>query len=321
MKQLQVTGGREFVVSEAPMPEPGPGEVRVKVEAVTICAQWDLHLRHNDPMYLGHQFVLPYTPGQPGHEASGVVDMAGPGVVELAEGDRVSIWRDPGHDIPGCYAQYVVRPIHDVILVPDRLAPWESAPVELAMCVACSVLRLKQARAISGKRLAVMGLGPAGLIALQMLKAEGAAFVAGIDPSPERREIGLDLGLTAAMSPEEAERALPLRPKAQLDSAIDCVGLKKTVEFVMDRVEDAVALFGVQREDYAFRPSHWLGLRLLGYAPHSREAAEYAVSLLAEGKLDLGSLVTHRMPLEHYGEAVDLLEQQKAVKIALMPFE
>jgi threonine dehydrogenase-like Zn-dependent dehydrogenase len=75
-----------------------------------------------------------------------------------------------------------------VIRVPDGLPPEATAPVELAMCVGASFLMLKTMDAIRGRRFGVMGLGPAGLIALQMARAEGAREVVGFDLSPARRE-------------------------------------------------------------------------------------------------------------------------------------
>src|SRR4028119_611452 len=100
MKILQVTAPAESQVLEVPTPEAGPGQVLLRVEAVTTCPQWDLHLRHNEPMFLGHQFNYPYAPGQPGHEATGIIEALGEGVMDLAAGDRVSTWRDPGHREP-----------------------------------------------------------------------------------------------------------------------------------------------------------------------------------------------------------------------------
>src|SRR6476620_9363327 len=107
MKALQVTGGRQFVLLDLPIPEPGPGDVLLRVEAVTTFSQWDLHLRHKEPMFLGHQFTSPYTVGQPGHEATGTIAAVGAGVTDVGVGDRVSAWRDAGHPRQGCYAQYV----------------------------------------------------------------------------------------------------------------------------------------------------------------------------------------------------------------------
>ena len=313
MKILQVQTGRDFTILEAPIPEPGAGEALMRIEAVTTCPQWDLHLRHNEPMFPGHQFHYPYPPGQPGHEATGHIVGIGEGVTEYAVGDRVSAWRDPGHQRPGCYAQYVVHKAANVIRVPTDLPPEALASVELAMCVGASFLMLREMNAIAGRRFGVVGLGPAGLIAAQMARAEGAAEVVGFDVIESRRQHGLAVGLDATYDPGASESL----PKFQ--SAIDCVGAKTSVEWLMDRTTDVLALFGVQREPYLYAPRH-NRLRLCGYPGHSRQAAEYAVGLIAEGKLDLAPLITHHLPLEKYAEGIDLLEQQQAIKVCFWPW-
>lgn len=326
MKILQVTapGGPFVVRDDVPVSQPGPGEVLLRVEAVTTCPQWDLHLRHDEPMFSGHKFRYPYPPGQPGHEATGAVAAVGANVTDLAVGDRVSAWRDPGHDFFGCYAQYALRASDDVIRVPAHLPPEATAPVELAMCVGATLLMLRRMDVLRGRRIGVAGLGPAGLIALQMARAEGASAVVGFDFPPDRRSLALSLGADAAFDPRDGDAVadqFPPRPaRPALDSAIDCVGAKTSVEFLMDRVADVVALFGVQREDYAFAPRHYSRLRLCGYPGHGRAAAEYAVELMARGALDLAPLVTHHLPLEAYGEGIDLLERQQAIKICFRPW-
>lgn len=314
MKILQIGEGRDFTILEVPVPEPGHGEALLKIEAVTTCPQWDLHLRHNEPMFPGHQFHYPYTPGQPGHEATGVVAAIGEGVTNLEVGQRVSAWRDPGHKPAGCYAQYAVHRADNLIPVPAHLPVEATASVELAMCVGASFLMLKEMNVLAGRRFAVVGLGPAGLIAAQMARAEGASEVTGFDFSPQRCELGLSLGITATFDPKTYEGG------GKFDTAIDCVGAKTSVEWLMDRTRDVVALFGVQREAYTFAPRHYT-LRLCGYPGHSRKAAEYAVGLIAEGKLDLRPLVTHHFPLEGYAEAIDLLERQEAIKVCFLPWE
>ncbi|MBV9851761.1 MAG: alcohol dehydrogenase catalytic domain-containing protein [Armatimonadetes bacterium] len=323
MKILQVGEGRAFTIQEVPTPRPGPGEVVMRVEAVTTCPQWDLHLRHNEPMFPGHRFRYPYTPGQPGHEATGEVVAVGEGVSEVCVGDCVSAWRDSGHDVPGCYAQYVLRKCADVIRVPPSLPPEETAPVELAMCVGATFLMLRGMDAVRERRFAVAGLGPAGLIAAQMARAEGASEVVGFDLSADRASYALSQGLVdSAFDPRAGlETRLPTRPDAPaLGCAVDCVGARTSVEFLMDRTADVVALFGVQREDYTFAPRHWRNLRLCGYPGHSRAAAEYAVGLIEQGQLHLAPLVTHHLPLERYAEGIDLLETQQAIKVCFWPW-
>ncbi|GAB4456869.1 MAG: zinc-binding dehydrogenase [Armatimonadaceae bacterium] len=321
MKILQVTAPGEFVVHEIEKPRPEAGQVLLRINAVTTCPQWDLHLNHNDPMYPGHQFQYPYAPGQPGHEATGIIEEVGEGVTDLKPGDRVSAWRDTGHHRNGCYAQYVVHRAENVIRVPEGLSDEALAPVELAMCVGTVFRTLREMNVLHGKRVAVNGLGPAGLIAMQMAKAEGAQEVIGFDFVESRRERAQSVGADRCFDPRnDLSELFPVRPaKPQIDTAVDCVGAKTAVEYLMDRTADTVALFGVQRETYEFAPRHY-SLRLCGYKGHFRESAEYAVELIRDGKLDLSALVTHKLPLERYGEAVQLLEKQEAVKVCFLPW-
>ncbi len=315
MEILQVTGpGSGFTITEAPVPEPGPGEARLRILGVATCPQWDLHLRHNEPMFVGHQFHYPYTPGQPGHEATGVIDAVGAGVTELALGERVSVWRDAGHNKLGCYAEFVVRSVSDLIKVPAHLPIEATASVELAMCVGASFLMLRERNALGAKRFGVCGLGPAGLIAAQLARAEGAMEVIGWDTSATRREYALERGLV-----DEAYDPRTDPTPAPVEVSVDCVGAKASVEFLMDRTHGLLALFGVQREPYTFAVRHYGRLTLCGYPGHSRAAAEYAVGWIAAGKLDLSCLVTHTLPLEQYAEGIALLERQEAIKVCFVP--
>jgi threonine dehydrogenase-like Zn-dependent dehydrogenase len=177
------------------------------------------------------------------------------------------------------------------------------------------VLKLKRYEGIQGLRCGVNGLGPAGLIALQMLLAEGAAEVIGIDPNPQRRQSALALGASNCCEPEAADIGLRGKPGA-LDAAIDCVGYPQAVRSLMDRTNKAVALFAVQRDDYTLRHQ---GLTVIGYPGHYREAAEYALQLIVDGKLDFGPLITHVLPLERYSDGVELLRKQEAIKICFVP--
>jgi threonine dehydrogenase-like Zn-dependent dehydrogenase len=322
MKVLQVTAPNAFEVLDLPIPEPGPGEVLMRVEAIATCPQWDLHLRHNEPMFVGHQFTYPYTPGQPGHEATGHVEAIGPGVTSVKPGDRICAWRDQGHDVPGCYAQYVILQEASALPIPEGLPPEAWAPLEMAMCIATVFRMLNEMDATRGRIFGVCGLGPAGLIALQMARAEGAAQVIGLDPVAERREMALRLGADECYDPTaDLDAVLPVRwIGARLQTSVDCHGARASVQNIMDRTGDVVALFGVQREDYTYALGH-AGLRLCGYRGHFRESAQYAADLVAAGKLDMASLCTVHLPLERYGEGIDLLESRQAIKILYKPWD
>lgn len=322
MKALEIGVYPHFEVREVPTPEPQAGEILLRVEAVTTCPQWDLHLRHQEPMFIGHQFHYPYPLGQPGHEATGIVAGLGERVTQFAIGDRVSAWRDPGHQKQGCYAQFVVLNAENVIRVPEALPYAKTASVELAMCVSSTILMLKEMNALRGRVVGIVGLGPAGLIAAQLARAEGAKEVIGFDLSETRRDHAVSFCVDCAFDPRsDLGEAFPARPRSpRLECTIDCVGAKASVEWAMDRTKETVALFGVQREDYVFQPRHYGHLRLCGYPGHSRPAAEYAVEKIGSGELDLSPLLTCHLPLSRYNEGIDLLERQEAIKVCFRPW-
>ena len=323
MRSLQIVAPNEAVVVDLPTPEPGPGQVLLRVLAVTTCPHWDLHVLSGEPMFPGVPLEYPYQPGQPGHEACGDVAAVGEGVAGLNVGDRVCAWRDQGHDRPGCYAEYVLIDENLVIPVPRELLPEACAALELAMCMSAHVMFAEKLDAVAGRRAGVFGLGPAGLVAVQLLKAAGAIEVVGFDPLPQRRAAAEAWGAARTLDPANREaKAFPKRHSPGcLDLAIDCVGAAAVVHEAMRVTRDLVVLFAVQREPYVFGPECWGGLTLAGTQPHTREAAEYAAARLQSGQLDLGMLVTERLPLAEYARGVDLLRRKKALKIAFVPGE
>ena len=321
MKILQIVAPGEVAWRDAPIPQPPAGEVLVKVAAITTCPHWDLHLMSGEPMFPGVPLPYPYTPGQPGHEMTGEVVGLGEGVTALAVGDRVAAWRDAGARRQGCYAQYVPFQAENLLKLPDAVTAEQVASLELAMCVQVSFNQLAKLEAVQGKRVGIGGLGPAGLVALQMAQAYGASQVVAIDPVPARRELALQLGADLAVAPAgpywSAERDDPYA----LDSALDCSGLKVSIEALMARTKEVVAIFGVLREDVAFGWDHWRrGLKLLGYERHNRAAAEQALELIVQGQLALTPLATHTLPLTRYAEGVELLRSKQAIKVRFLPW-
>lgn len=318
MKLLQITAPGEVAWMDAPLPEPGPGEVLVQVSGVTTCPHWDLHILGGVPMFEDRPLAYPYVPGEPGHEAVGTVVGLGEGVTDLATGQRVAAWRDPGGRRQGCYAEYVALATDDLLPVSDDLDDADVAPLELAMCVQVSFDQLIGRDGLRGRRLGISGLGPAGLIAVQMAKAYGAREVVAFDLLPDRRKRAEDLGADWVLHPDAFS---PTReaPHA-LDAALDTTGLKASIEYLMARTRQTVAIFGVLRESVEFGPEYWWGdFALLGYGMHNRPAAERALALVEEGKLDLAPLVTHRLPFTRYREGIELLRRKEAIKVLFQP--
>lgn len=321
MKILQITKPGQAEWIEVAKPEPGPSEVLIRITGVTTCPHWDMHIMDGEPMFPGMSLNYPYLLGQPGHEAVGVVEALGAGVHTLAVGDKVAAWRDTGKPRQGFYAQYNTFHENDLIKVPASLDDAQVASLELAMCVQVSFQQLDALGGIRGRRIGIAGLGPAGLVGVQLAKAHGAAEVVGFDPMAERRDLALKLGADTVMDPLSADWPAS-RSQNALDDAIDMTGLPASIEFLMDRTKRAVALFGVLREEVRFTSRHLFGpgLILMGYADHNRKAAETSLELIIDGKLDLRPLVSAKMDFAQYSQAVQLLREKKAIKVLFDPW-
>lgn len=321
MKAIQyIKKGRPEIIN-LPIPEPGKGQVLVKIEGVATCPHWDLHIMDGISMVPGGTVEYPYLPGQPGHEAMGEVVEVGSNVEPFSVGSKVAFWQDQAGAQQGCYAEYVVADIGNILEIPPTLEAEQIASLELAMCVQVSFDQILNVKAIEGTRFAVSGLGPAGLVAIQLAKAYGAKEVIAFDPTESRRELATSLGADNVLDPTD-EDAFPhnrFSPEA-IDLAIDCTGLKVSVEYLMHRTVDVVSLFGVLRDNVDFGFTHWCrGLHLVGYGSHNKTAAETALAHIVEDRLKLDPLITTTLPLEEYAEGVELLRQQKAIKVCFTP--
>lgn len=320
MKVLQIEQPGHAAWRDAPVPEPEDGEVLLRVSGVTTCPHWDLHILDGEPMFADRPLEYPYVSGEPGHEVVGEVVALGEGVVELTVGTRVAAWRDPGGRRQGCYAEFVAVDAEHVLAVPDDLSDADLAPLELAMCVQVSFDQLIARGGIRDKRVGISGLGPAGLIAVQMAKAYGACEVVAIDPLEERRVLGLMLGADTVLSPDAERFPAGRTNEVTLDTGLDTTGLKVAIEFLIERTNETVAIFGVLREHVGFGPEHWWGgFALLGYGEHNLGAAERALALVERGALRLAPLVTHTLPLSLYREGVELLRSKEAIKVLFKP--
>lgn len=322
MKRLQIAAPGRALWQDAPVPAPGPGEVLIRVSGIATCPHWDLHIYGGQPMFPGTRLDYPYLPGQPGHEATGEVVALGPDATRLRVGARVAVWRDRGQPRPGFYAQFNAFPEDDLLEVPATLTTAEIASLELAMCVEVSFQQLAALGGIAGRRIGLGGLGPAGLVAVQLARAHGAAEVVGLDPVKSRRDLAMTLGAHRTLAPDPAAWPASRDTATALDDAIDLTGIPASIEFLMDRTRRSVALFGVLREEVRFGSRHLFGpgLQLMGYGEHNRAAAETALRFIVEGRLRLAPLITATLPFTHYANAIELLQRKEAIKVLFDPW-
>jgi D-arabinose 1-dehydrogenase-like Zn-dependent alcohol dehydrogenase len=192
MKAAQVSGGGAGLeIVERAIPEPGPGQVRIKVQACGVC--------HSDALVVeGSWPGIPY-PRVPGHEVAGIVDELGAGVTEWRKGQRVGVGWHGGHDgtcpecrrgdfrncqnvkIPGIsydggYQQYMVAPAEALASIPDTLSNVEAAPL---LCAGITTYNgLRHAGALPGDLVAVQGIGGLGHLGIQFANKFGYKVVA-----------------------------------------------------------------------------------------------------------------------------------------------
>jgi D-arabinose 1-dehydrogenase-like Zn-dependent alcohol dehydrogenase len=224
MRVVQVAskdGPLELVERE--LPQPGPGEVRVKVQACGVC--------HSDT--IARQGLLPTVPYPivPGHEIAGVIDAVGSGVIGWPVGTRVGIgWfgghcgrcepcrrgylidcrnlRIPGITYDGGYAEAVVAPADALALMPDDLPPAEAAPLLCAGVTTYNALRESGARA--GDLVAILGIGGLGHLGVQFAAKMGFRTVAiarGRDKETLARQLGAHIYMDSQTQDVAAELA------------------------------------------------------------------------------------------------------------------
>lgn len=227
MRVAQVSQpGGAFEIVERPTPEPGPGQVRIQVQACGVC--------HSDAITKeGHLPGIEY-PRVPGHEAAGVVDAVGEGVERLSVGQRVGVGWNGGYcgfcescrrgDFFACqtatritgithdggYAEYLVARAEAVALLPDELSAVEAAPLMCAGVTTFNALRNSGAR--PGDVVAVLGLGGLGHLGVQYAAKMGFRTV-GIARGQDKGELAAKLGAwryidSTAEDPAKALQAL-----------------------------------------------------------------------------------------------------------------
>ncbi len=226
MKAVQVSkAGGDFEIVDRSIPEPGRGQVRIKVEACGIC--------HSDALVKEGMWPGLQYPRVPGHEIAGRIDKVGADVMLWKTGQRVGVGWHGGHcfvcdpcrrgdfvhcqnqkitgiTFDGGYQEYVVVPAEAVALIPDDLPAAEAAPL---MCAGITVFNaLRHSIAQAGDLVAVQGLGGLGHLGIQYARQMGFRTVA-IGRGPDKQPLATKLGAhdyidTNSVAPAEALQKL-----------------------------------------------------------------------------------------------------------------
>ncbi len=244
MRAAVVTGfDRPLEIKEIPIPEPGPGQIRVQIEASGLC-HTDIHAARGDWP------VKPKPPFIPGHESIGLVEKLGAGVTEHAIGQRVAIpWLgyacgickycvtgremlcpaqlNTGYTIDGGHAEYAVAAARYAVRVPAGIDPAEAAP--LACAGVTTFTAMKAAGVTPGDQVAIFGIGGLGHLALQYAQIFGGNTVA-IDVTPEKLELAKQLGATHTVNSTAVNAVTLTDQVGEVDVAVVLAAHRRVLE-------------------------------------------------------------------------------------------
>jgi threonine 3-dehydrogenase len=336
---VKETAAAGAALREVPVPEPGPGELLIRVEAATMCGT-DLHIERWDPWAQENFARVPMTFG---HEMAGVVVARGPGATRIRVGDTVAAethivdWtcyqcrtgrhyvcqnmRILGVHVPGSFAQYVVLPEVNA-WVYEGLS-FEIAALQEPLGNAVFSAFVED---VAGQTAVVTGCGPIGLMSIAVLKMAGARAVFATDVNPERLEMATRMGADLAL---DARDDVVSRLRAETDgNGVDIVlemsGSAAALHQGLGAVTNGgrVSLLGTHTAPATIDLSKEIifkGLRVYGITGRRLWDTWYRTTALLEEGLDLTPVITHRLPLSDYQKAFDLVASGHAGKIVLLP--
>jgi len=335
-------GDRHLELREFPVPEPGSGQVLVRMRASSLCGS-DLRAIYRTSNWgtgsESYQGVIG------GHEPCGIIERVGPGVRRFTEGDRVIIYHIAGcglcHDCrsgwmiscsrperaaygwqrDGGHAEFVLAEERTLVALPDELTYLDGAMV--ACGIGTAYAACLRASVSGSDTVLITGLGPVGLGMALLCRALGARVI-GVEAIPERLVQARGLGMTDVVSPAEAnarDRLHALTDGHGFEVAIDCSGNADARHMCLDLAREwGRVVFVGEGGTISFAPSPLLihkQLSLYGSWVCSVPQMEDLAELLVRWNMHPERLVTHRFALEHAKEAYELFDRGKTGKVAI----
>ncbi len=284
-------------VTQLEIPDPGPGELLIEVEANGICrgdiALFTGELNHGYPFFHGH-------------EPAGLVAKVGPGVQGLAPGDKVACLGSPS------YRRHYLARTYQVMKIPDQSA---DLPLWITEPPACAVNGAQSSGFRLGDKVALLGCGYMGLLVLQALPRETFGRLLVADPDKKRLALARSFGAADCCDPNDTDLPQIAREIGGFDVVIEASGEPGTLSTATGMLREGGTLnvFGWHpgEELVPTHDWHYKGLKVLNTSPMFADdftpCFRAAVTLMATGRIDQKPLITHRFPLD---------EAQKAFEVA-----
>lgn len=323
----ELTGLRHFTIAERALPDPGPGEVQVKVAAIGICGS-DMHSFAEGSV--GDQ-VCKY-PMVLGHEPSGVVLKTGAGVSGWSAGDQAAL--EPAiycyhcefcmsgrHNVcsnirfmsstetPGFFRERVNLPAANLLHL-GRISLREGTLIE-PLAIALHSLKFSPPRI--GDHVAVMGAGPIGLLTIALLKLNGASRIWAVEPVAHRREMAIAMGADVAIDPAATDPAMEILKdtgRRGVDAAYDCAAKPHSLEWAVNVVRNAGSLILTGIHSEVETPVNFHTLRrkevTLFNVRRSNHESELALELLGTHSRLFAPVITHDRSMEQINQAFEM---------------
>ena len=225
--------GAPAQVEERPIPQPGPGQVLVRVETCGLC-HTDIHAMRGDWP------VKPPLPLIPGHEGVGIVEQLGDGVTSRTVGQRVAMpWLghacgecrycvdgrenlcesqyNNGYAVDGGYAEYMLADARFAVPVPDGMTAIDAAPLTCAGVTTYAAI--KNAHVTPGETVAIFGVGGLGHLAVQYARLVGAKVIA-VDITDEKLDLASELGADHVVNAADADPVAAIRDLGGADVVV-----------------------------------------------------------------------------------------------------
>jgi len=340
MRTMMFLGPGHLELRDVPIPQPGSGEILVRIRAATTCGTDVKTFRR------GHPKIIPPTPF--GHEFAGDVVEAGSEVTRFRPGMRIV-----AHNTAPCnacfyckhgqenlcdqlvynfgtFGEYLIIPEPIARLnafeIPDHLSYPQASILEPLVSVV-HAHRLIQIQ--PGEQVAIIGAGgPIGLMHLQMALRSGASKVIAVDLSEDRLTVAKALGATALVNPKQQDPVQAVRDLTGgrgVDVSIESAGALEAWETAIRVVRKGgrVNWFGGLKIGATLELDtqwvHYGELTLLGTYHGTPLDVLRSFELIVSGVIDTRSLISREMPLEKLEEAFDLMSEGKVIKVVINP--
>ena len=330
---VMVAPNAPLVIREVPRPDPGPGEILVRVAACGLCHSDLPSLDHGVPTFKPPPVIL-------GHEISGTVVASGPGAGGDLLGANVLLapvttcgactacrtgrenvcaaQRMLGNNVDGGFADYVVTSVRDAFLLPPELPLLESSVIADALTTAFHAV-VRRALVSPGESVAVFGCGGLGLNVVQVAAMVGARVVA-VDIDPRKLATAVQLGAVAGIDAREPDASKRIRRETGggADVAIEAIGRPPTQESAVAslRTGGRAVFLGSSAAPMTLPGGRVMYRELTVIGTLGCRGVDFPVvlDLVRRGKLSVLPLVTHRHTLDEVNEGFDQLRKGEGIR-------